>query len=86
MLNKKKGKHRRQQEAAADKRFRYSIRKFNVGVASVAIAAFMFLKLSIKIANIIANIAAMAIPSKPSEIVTIECIISTSKSLGEKNR
>ena len=43
MLNKKKGKHRRQQEAAADKRFRYSIRKFNVGVASVAIAAFMFL-------------------------------------------
>ena len=43
MLNKKKGKHRRQQEAAADKRFRYSIRKFNVGVASVAIAAFMVL-------------------------------------------
>ncbi|MCI5870445.1 MAG: MucBP domain-containing protein, partial [Streptococcus sp.] len=43
MLDKKKAKLRRQQEAAADKRFRYSIRKFNVGVASVAIAAFMFL-------------------------------------------
>ncbi|NQM03755.1 YSIRK-type signal peptide-containing protein [Streptococcus suis] len=26
-----------------DKRYRYSIRKFNVGIASVAIAAFMFL-------------------------------------------
>ena len=43
MLDKKKAKLRRQQEAATDKRFRYSIRKFNVGVASVAIAAFMFL-------------------------------------------
>ncbi|WP_143454571.1 MucBP domain-containing protein, partial [Ligilactobacillus salivarius] len=43
MLDKKKAKLRRQQEAATDKRFRYSIRKFNVGVVSVAIAAFMFL-------------------------------------------
>ncbi|HEP1842545.1 TPA: MucBP domain-containing protein, partial [Streptococcus suis] len=43
MLDKIRLIIRRQQEAATDKRFRYSIRKFNVGAASVAIAAFMFL-------------------------------------------
>ncbi|HFI0600420.1 TPA: MucBP domain-containing protein, partial [Streptococcus suis] len=43
MLDKKKIKFRRQRQVTSDKRYRYSIRKFNVGIASVAIAAFMFL-------------------------------------------
>ncbi|HFU4467581.1 TPA: YSIRK-type signal peptide-containing protein, partial [Streptococcus suis] len=43
MLDKKKIKFRRKRQATPDKRYRYSIRKFNVGIASVAIAAFMFL-------------------------------------------
>ncbi|HFU4465898.1 TPA: YSIRK-type signal peptide-containing protein, partial [Streptococcus suis] len=43
MLDKKKIKFRRKRQVTPDKRYRYSIRKFNVGIASVAIAAFMFL-------------------------------------------
>ncbi|HFU4204689.1 TPA: YSIRK-type signal peptide-containing protein, partial [Streptococcus suis] len=43
MLDKKKVKFRRKRQTDFDKRYRYSIRKFNVGIASVAIAAFMFL-------------------------------------------
>ncbi|MGO5472080.1 YSIRK-type signal peptide-containing protein, partial [Streptococcus hyointestinalis] len=43
MLDKKKINFRRKRMATPDKRYRYSIRKFNVGIASVAIAAFMFL-------------------------------------------
>ncbi|MEG3309465.1 MucBP domain-containing protein [Streptococcus suis] len=43
MLDKKKINFRRKRMTTPDKRYRYSIRKFNVGIASVAIAAFMFL-------------------------------------------
>ncbi|WP_029943001.1 YSIRK-type signal peptide-containing protein, partial [Streptococcus suis] len=43
MLDKKKVNFRRKRMMTPDKRYRYSIRKFNVGIASVAIAAFMFL-------------------------------------------
>ncbi|HEP1802452.1 TPA: YSIRK-type signal peptide-containing protein, partial [Streptococcus suis] len=43
MLDKKKINFRRKRMMTPDKRYRYSIRKFNVGIASVAIAAFMFL-------------------------------------------
>ncbi|HFU4435785.1 TPA: MucBP domain-containing protein, partial [Streptococcus suis] len=43
MLDKKKVNFRRKRMTTPDKRYRYSIRKFNVGIASVAIAAFMFL-------------------------------------------
>ncbi|WP_051176960.1 YSIRK signal domain/LPXTG anchor domain surface protein [Streptococcus plurextorum] len=43
MLDKSKIKLSRQRSMFSEKRFRYSIRKFNVGVASVAIAAFMLL-------------------------------------------
>ncbi|NQN12090.1 YSIRK-type signal peptide-containing protein, partial [Streptococcus suis] len=43
MLDKKKINFRRKRMTTSDKRYRYSIRKFNVGIASVAIAAFMFL-------------------------------------------
>ncbi|NQN83707.1 YSIRK-type signal peptide-containing protein [Streptococcus suis] len=43
MLDKKKINLRRKRMTTPDKRYRYSIRKFNVGIASVAIAAFMFL-------------------------------------------
>ncbi|NQO83618.1 YSIRK-type signal peptide-containing protein, partial [Streptococcus suis] len=43
MLDKKKINLRRKRMTTSDKRYRYSIRKFNVGIASVAIAAFMFL-------------------------------------------
>ena len=37
-----KNARRRLNRASAEKRLRYSVRKFNVGVASVAVAAFMF--------------------------------------------
>ncbi|MEG3271177.1 YSIRK-type signal peptide-containing protein, partial [Streptococcus suis] len=43
MLDKKKVNFRRKRMTTPDKHYRYSIRKFNVGIASVAIAAFMFL-------------------------------------------
>ncbi|HEL2028880.1 TPA: MucBP domain-containing protein, partial [Streptococcus suis] len=43
MLDKKKINFRRKRMTTPDKRYRYSIRKFNVGIASVAIATFMFL-------------------------------------------
>ncbi|MGU7920759.1 YSIRK-type signal peptide-containing protein, partial [Streptococcus suis] len=43
MLDKKKINFRRKRMMTPDKHYRYSIRKFNVGIASVAIAAFMFL-------------------------------------------
>ncbi|MFM0791632.1 MucBP domain-containing protein [Streptococcus suis] len=43
MLDKKKINFRRKRMTTPDKHYRYSIRKFNVGIASVAIAAFMFL-------------------------------------------
>ncbi|HEM4252263.1 TPA: MucBP domain-containing protein, partial [Streptococcus suis] len=43
MLDKKKINLRRKRMTTPDKHYRYSIRKFNVGIASVAIAAFMFL-------------------------------------------
>ncbi|HFR3771175.1 TPA: YSIRK-type signal peptide-containing protein, partial [Streptococcus suis] len=43
MLDKKKINFSRKRMTTPDKRYRYSIRKFNVGIASVAIAAFMFL-------------------------------------------
>ncbi|MFI3114343.1 MucBP domain-containing protein [Streptococcus suis] len=43
MLDKKKVNFRRKRMMTPDKRYRYSIRKFNMGIASVAIAAFMFL-------------------------------------------
>ncbi|MFI3162684.1 MucBP domain-containing protein [Streptococcus suis] len=43
MLDKKKVNFRRKRMMTPDKHYRYSIRKFNVGIASVAIAAFMFL-------------------------------------------
>lgn len=37
-----KNARRRLRRASAEKRLRYSVRKFSAGVASVAVAAFMF--------------------------------------------
>ena len=50
-----KNARRRLHRASAEKRLRYSVRKFNVGVASVAVAAFMFLGGNAVAANTLAK-------------------------------
>ncbi|HFI0468273.1 TPA: MucBP domain-containing protein, partial [Streptococcus suis] len=71
MLDKKKVKFRRQKMTTPDKRYRYSIRKFNVGIASVAIAAFMFL-------------GGGAVSVSASELVSNEPAVPTSNSISEE--
>lgn len=50
-----KNARRRLRRASAEKRLRYSVRKFSAGVASVAVAAFMFFGGNVVSADTLAN-------------------------------
>ncbi|HEM4414377.1 TPA: YSIRK-type signal peptide-containing protein, partial [Streptococcus suis] len=72
MLDKKKINLRRKRMTTPDKHYRYSIRKFNVGIASVAIAAFMFLGNG-------------AVPVSANELASNEEAIPTSGPVSEED-
>ena len=64
-----KNARRRLHRASAEKRLRYSVRKFNVGVASVAVAAFMFLGGNAVAANTLAKTDSPSTSTEKKETV-----------------